>query len=297
MPISPNPFTAEASSDAEDATLAQSAAQGDYDALEQLVQRHQDWIYNLALRMKLNPYDAADLAQEALLRIVTRIAQFEGRSGFRTWAYRIVTNCFLDSKRGRLEQAIVSFDQYGIELDELPLQDLSLSPELEPERHLILEEAKVGCMLGMLLCLSREQRLAYVLGEIFEAPSEVAGEILGVSAATFRKRLERARMDLTQFMNNKCGLMNEANPCRCARKTAVFIQQGWVDPHRLKFVGTHLQKIKQEVPQACKQVESITSEAYGTLFRNHPFHQGPDVAQELSRLLEDPQTQATFQLN
>ena len=78
----------------------------------------------------LSPADA-DVAQEALLRVITRIGQYEGRSSFRTWAYRIVMNCFLDAKRGRLEGVITSFRGYGEELDKLPLEELEEPPSAE----------------------------------------------------------------------------------------------------------------------------------------------------------------------
>ena len=79
----------------------------------ELLERHQSWVYAIALRMVREPADAADLAQEALLRVVTRISQFAGRSSFRTWAYRIVVNCFLDAKRSRSEQFFAGFVRYG----------------------------------------------------------------------------------------------------------------------------------------------------------------------------------------
>ena len=72
-----NPFLAEASNDVEDGALAASAASGDKEALEELVRRHQGWVYNIAIRMVVSPDDAADITQEALLRIVTRIAPSE----------------------------------------------------------------------------------------------------------------------------------------------------------------------------------------------------------------------------
>ena len=75
----------------------------------------------------------------------------------------------------------------------------------------------------MLLCLDREQRLIYVLGEIFGVTDTVGAELLDTSPDNFRQRLARARRDLHSFMNDKCGLVNQANPCRCARKTAGFI--------------------------------------------------------------------------
>ena len=179
----------------EDVTLCAQAVSGNAKALTMLVKKHQRWVYNVALRLVLSPTDAEDLAQESWIRIVTRLSQFQGKSAFRTWAYRIVFNRFMDGKRRKLEQAITTFSDYGQELDQIPLATLKLPTELEPYQTLIVEDAKVGCMLGMLLCLSREQRIVYVLGEIFEAPSAVAAEILEITPATFRKRLERARRD------------------------------------------------------------------------------------------------------
>ena len=292
MTTSPNPLQAVETQD--DAALAIAAAAGESAALDQLVRCHQRWIYNVALRFMLNPSDAHDLAQEAMVRIVTRIGQFEGRSAFRTWAYRIVANCFVDSKRGGLENAIQSFESYGAELDSLPLQTL---PQDLPDRPLLIQEAKIGCMLGMLLCLSREQRLAYILGEIFEASSEVAAEILEISPAAFRKRLQRARADLVAFMNDKCGLLNPDNPCRCEKKTKAFIDAGWVDPNQRKFAAPQLQTVEAFAPSAARRLDDLIESQYAALFRDHPMYEGPDLTRGLAALLEDAETRQVFQLD
>ena len=291
-----NPFLAESSSDGADAALAVSAAAGNREDLEELVRRHQGWIYNIAIRMVVHPEDAADITQEALLRIVTRIAQFEGRSSFRTWAYRIVANCFLDTKRRPIEKMVQGFGAYGEELDRLGLEELRLSKELEPERAYIVEEAKVGCMVGMLLCLSREQRIVYILGEIFETPSELGAEILEISPANFRQRLTRARTDLHNFMNEKCGLVNTANPCRCPKKTTAFIREGYVNPKSLMFAGSHLTYIESQGEDRSKRLERLVDRAYGNLFRSHPFQQGPDMATALQDIMRDAETREVLDL-
>jgi RNA polymerase sigma factor (sigma-70 family) len=280
-----NPFRAAAEEDRGDVQLALAAAAGDRLALEALVRKHQRWIYAIAVRMMLNPADAADVAQEALLRVITRIGQFEGRASFRTWAYRIVANCFLDARRGRLEGVVTGFAGYGHELDRLPLEELE--GPASAERALLVEEAKLGCMLGMLLCLDREQRLVFVLGEIFECPSPLAAEILEVTAAAFRKRLERARADLTSFMQDQCGLMNAANPCRCERKTKAFVAAGWVDPRSLKFTSAHVRRVREDAPRRGRALDVVYHERAAWLFREHPMLDGPDVAARLASLLED----------
>ena len=95
-----NPF-ADNSPDHEDHILVLRARSGDRAALEDLVQRHQGWIYNIAVRMLYHPQDAEDATQEILIKVLTRLSSFEGRSSFRTWLYRIVVNHVLNMKRGR----------------------------------------------------------------------------------------------------------------------------------------------------------------------------------------------------
>ena len=279
-----HPLREPAERDRADGTLALRAAAGDRAALAELLEHHQPWVYAIALRMTREPVDAADLAQEALLRVVTRISQFGGRSSFRTWAYRIVVNCFLDAKRSRSEQFFTSFVRYGHELDRLGLAEPKLDPVAQADQELIFEEVKIGCMLGMLLCLTREQRMAFILGAIFEVPSETAGEVLGLSPEAFRKRVERARADLTSFMNAKCGLVNPDNPCRCPKKTAALIREGWVDPEKLRFVDRRFQQASHEAPRLSKHFEELVAAAPDDLFRSHPRGDGPDFAKELVRL-------------
>lgn len=294
--MTPNPFTSNEDDDREDTVLATKAASGDKQALDSLVRRHQAWVYNIARRMMLNPADAADVTQEALIRVVTRIAQFEGKAAFRTWAYRIIVNTMLNAKRGGIESQFTGFDDYGAELDRLPLEPLVLSDEFEPERRLVIEEAKNGCMLGMLMCLNREQRIAYILGEIFEAPSDIGAAILDISAAAFRKRLERARNDLIAFMTDKCGLVNKNNPCRCEKKATSFIAAGWVDPENRKFAPTHLNELKQRAPVAAEALDDFMEQEYATLFRDHPNYEAPDLTAHLTKLLSNPEAKRVLDL-
>jgi hypothetical protein len=84
--------------------------------------------------------------------------------------------------------------------------------------NLLATEAMLSCTSGMLLCLDREQRLSYILGAIFEVSDTVAAVVLQISPENFRQRPARARRDLRNFMNDMCGLVKQANPCRCAKK-------------------------------------------------------------------------------
>src|SRR5215510_15699850 len=206
-----NPFVDHAPTDLEDRALVARARSGSREALEDLVRRHQGWIYNIAVRMLAHPHDAEDATQEILLKAVTRLSSFEDRSSFRTWLYRIAVNHVLNMQRGRVEQAALGFPAYGAALDTTP--DLELPDPRTPsaEVRLLVTEAMLSCVSGMLLCLDREQRLTYILGGIFGVTDTVAAELLEISSENFRQRLARARRDLHNFMNDKCGLVNRAN--------------------------------------------------------------------------------------
>ena len=282
-----NPFADNAPTDLEDRALVARARSGSREALEELVRRHQGWIYNIAVRMLYHPHDAEDATQEILIKAVTRLSSFEGRSSFRTWLYRIVVNHVLNMKRGRVEQTSISFRSYGHELDNTPDLDLPDPSSAPADVHLLVTEAMISCVSGMLLCLDREQRLTYILGEIFGVTDTVAAELLEISGENFRQRLARARRDLHNFMNDKCGLVNRANPCRCAKKTRGFIQAGHVDPEHLLFARDHIRQVREVVPQTYEAIRTLDDQC-ADIYRQHPFYESPDLVPMLRRLFESP---------
>jgi RNA polymerase sigma factor (sigma-70 family) len=285
-----SPLAEPAPFDLEDGTLVAQARGGDRDALEALVRRHQPWIYNIAVRMLAHPQDAEDATQEVLIKALTRLSSFEGRSGFRTWLYRIVVNHVLNAKRGRREPAGLTLGCYGHGLDNTPDLDLPDQRDVPADVRLLVDEARIGCTSGMLLCLDREQRAIYVLGEIFGVTDTVGAELLTIGPDTFRQRLARARRDLHNFMNDKCGLVNPSNPCRCARKTRGFMQAGYVDPDNLLFARERIRQVS-EVAMTKAAVLTTLDMQCGEIFRQHPFYESPDLVPALRRLLASPEFQ------
>jgi RNA polymerase sigma factor (sigma-70 family) len=262
------------------------ARSGDRQALEDLVQRHQAWIYNIAVRMLYHPQDAEDATQEILIKVLTRLSSFEGRSSFRTWLYRIVVNHVLNMKRGRVEvqHESIDFAAYGAALDAMPDLELADLKATSAETDLLVTEEMLSCTLGMLLCLDREQRLTFILGAVFEVSDTIAAEVLEITPDNFRQRLARARRDLRNFMNDKCGLVNQANPCRCAKKTRGFIQAGYVDPENLLFVRERIGEVREAAPMVHEALSTL-DEKCAEIFRGHPFYKAPDLAPMLRRLV------------
>jgi RNA polymerase sigma factor (sigma-70 family) len=282
-----NPFADQAPSDQEDQALVLCAQSGDREAVEALVRRHQAWIYNLAVRMLAHPQDAEDATQDILIKALTRLAAFEGRSSFRTWLYRIVVNHVLNMQRGCLEPAAMTFSDYGQCLDNTPDLDLPDPRSVPADVRLLVDEARISCTSGMLLCLDRAQRVIYILGAIFEVTDAVGAELLEISRENFRQRLARARRDLRNFMHDKCGLVNRANPCRCAKKTRGFMQAGYVDPEHLVFAREHLDQVREVVPTTSTAIATL-DEQYAAIYRQHPFYEPPDLVQALRRLIDSP---------
>jgi RNA polymerase sigma factor (sigma-70 family) len=282
-----NPLADDAPTDAEDQALVARARSGERQALEALVDRHQPWIYNIAVRMLYHPQDAEDATQEILVKALTALASFEGRSRFRTWLYRIVVNHVLNTKRGRREPQALTFACYSHGLDATPDFDPPDDHALPVDVRLLVAEARITCTAGMLLCLDRGQRLAYILGDIFDVSDVVGAELLDISRENFRQRLARARRDLHSFMNDKCGLVNRANPCRCAKKTRGFIEAGYVDPARLLFARERIERVREVAGTKTDALATLDDQC-AEIFRRHPFHESPDLVPALRRLLQGP---------
>jgi RNA polymerase sigma factor (sigma-70 family) len=270
--------------DAADRALVERAAAGERSAVEDLVRRHQAWVYNIAARMLGHPHDAEDATQEILIKAITRLSSFERRSSFRTWLYRIVVNHVLNMKRGRLEPESLTFSCYAHGLDNTPDLDPPDQASVPVDVRLLVDEARISCTSGMLLCLDRAQRLVYILGEIFEVSDALGAELLEISRENFRQRLARARRDLHNFMNDKCGLVDPANPCRCEKKTRGFIQAGYVDPTNLVFARARIRQVQEVLPQTYEALATLDAQC-ARVFREHPFYDAPDIVPVLRRLL------------
>jgi RNA polymerase sigma factor (sigma-70 family) len=203
----------------EDARLA---INGNRAALERVVRALQGDIYGLALRMLCNREDAEDATQEILVRIVTRLSQFDFRSKLTTWAYRVAINYILDVRKSAVERLQLSFERFSEDLT----AGLGAEAPPETEHSLLIEEVKVACTLGMLQCLDRPHRLAYVLGEILEMSGPEAAEVLDIEPALFRKRLQLARESILNFTRRYCGLASDSAPCTCNRQMPAALRAG-----------------------------------------------------------------------
>jgi RNA polymerase sigma factor (sigma-70 family) len=261
-----DPFASDASS--VDLDLVRRAAAGSKEALSGLVARHHSYVFNIAMKMFGRREDAEDLTQEVFVKVITALQTFKGDSEFRTWLYRITVNHFLRTRRRAMELHITdgAFEQYFDTVAAIPDDDAP--GEIGGAA---VEELRLRCTTGMLMCFDREQRLTFILGAMFAVPHEIGAEILEISVANFRVRLHRARNDLYSWMNNRCGLINQANPCRCRKKTRALVDSGLVDPRRLVFNADHVARMEDVSKRHAGTAMETVERLHESVFLAHPF--------------------------
>jgi RNA polymerase sigma factor (sigma-70 family) len=283
--ISPNPFDESIAAGTADLELVRAGVAGNQTALEELVRRHQGWIFNLAVRMVVDLHDAEDVTQEILVKLISNLGSFQGRSQFRTWLYRIAVNHLLTMQRRKRESPQLTFAQLGQAIDGIPDGELPDAATVPVDLPLLVQETKIICTMGMLLCLDRRQRLVFTLGEMFGVSDGLGAELLEITPDHFRQLLSRARRDLLNFMSNKCGLVDPANPCRCARKTRALIAAGHVDPGNLRFASERLAKIQSSAENRLRTLEGALEERMAAVFREQPLLPVQDQVERLRRVL------------
>lgn len=247
---------------------------GNKAALEKLIKTHHQFIYNVALKLFLSPEDARDATQEVLIKVITRLKTFEGNSQFRTWLYRIVINHFLNTQASKEKKV-----QNGLQ----SLAGFAEEPEPDEISEAVKEEVRILCSTAMLMCLDREQRLLYIIGEVFEANHHLGAELFDLSPANYRVKLHRAKTDLHQFVQQKCGLINPDNPCRCRKKAKKLVAEGVVDVDEMVFNRDFQQTIAEVVRSKKDSVSDRIQFELKDLFHHSPFQ----IKKELDDLLHD----------
>jgi RNA polymerase sigma-70 factor (ECF subfamily) len=175
-----------------EAELVRQAQRGDTEAFAALMTLHERFVYNLALRSLGNPDEAADAAQDALVRAWTGLPEFRGDSQFRTWLYRIVVNlCINRSPRLRKDLDALTHDEFP----ELPSPETVAARVEQRELHAMVhrEVERLPERYRLLVSLRYQHDLSYEeIASLLDLP-------LGtVKTGLFRAK-ERLRESLTVY--------------------------------------------------------------------------------------------------
>jgi len=96
--------------------------------------------------------------------------------------------------------------------------------------------------------------------------------------------------------NDQCGLVNSANPCRCAKKTDAFIQAGFVNPQKLLFARERVIRVREVAEKTLDNLDDLQT-AFAEVHRDHPFHEPPDFVAALRSLIDSADFKSTLELD
>ena len=192
-----------------------------------------------------------------------------------------------------MEDRWENFEDFAHELNAIPSPELTL--EEEQEQVLRTKTARNRCMSGMLICLTREQRLIYLLGDVFSIDHTIGAEIFNVSKDNFRKKLSRTRKEFHAFMNQQCGLVKKENPCRCSKKAKAMEAAGKMRTDAKLFDPTYSATIAKFAESVSDEVADIVDRKYIEFFQNHPTKEDFGVDTVIEELLNDQDLHKYFE--
>lgn len=174
-----------------DEQLLAQAGGGCPQSLEELFRRYRSVAYRIAYRLLGNEADALDAVQEAFVKALTHLPSFQGRSSFKTWLLRVVSNAAMDFGRKRGRQEALSMDalssRHREELEPMVPADSGRELERADLRHKLQEALRQ---------LPAAQRQTFVLHAEAELSYREVAEVLGISIGTVMSRLYYARQKL-----------------------------------------------------------------------------------------------------
>lgn len=178
--------------------LVQKVLDGEERYFNDLISRYENQIYQYALRMCGNPADAEDIFQETFLNAFRALDKFRGDSKFSTWLYRIANNsCLMKRRKSKfapdqelsLEDIVID---KGIEKD-----FVSNSPTSSPIKNILTDEFR-EILQEILLELPKKYRQTFILADLQGFRGQEIADILGITVASVKSRLHRARLFLRE---------------------------------------------------------------------------------------------------
>jgi len=187
----------------DDAVLVEQCQQGDSTAMERLILKYQNRLYNVILRMCGNPDDAAELTQETFVKVIENIDRFKGRSSFYTWAFRIAVNLTLNYRQRSTRLGYRSLDaednehsaQARAQLKELLSDGSSPDPAGVAANKELCE-----LVVKALTKLDDAQKAVVVLRDIEGMNYNQIAKVLDIELGTVKSRLSRARSNLRKIL-------------------------------------------------------------------------------------------------
>lgn len=178
--------------------LIEKAKNGDIEAFENLIRQSEKIVYNIAYRMLNNSEDVKDISQEVFIKVYKNLKNFDEKSTFSTWIYRIAVNTCIDEMRKRKGKQTISIEEDiqqedGTVKKQIPIQTKT------PEEDYIKKEQKEE-LLSAVEELSQTHKTVLTLRDLEGFSYAEIAEITETSVGTVKSRLSRAREQLKNIL-------------------------------------------------------------------------------------------------
>ena len=187
----------------DDSVLVEQCQRDDTAAMERLILKYQDRIYNVILKICANTDDAAELTQETFVKIIENIDKFEKRSSFYTWAFRIAVNLTISYCKRNVKLGFRSLDDEGNNKTEQARKTLRdfLVNDKASDPAIIVQNKEIGQIITeTLMKLDEPQRSLIVLRDIEGMDYAQIAKVFNTKLGTIKSRLSRARSNLRDIL-------------------------------------------------------------------------------------------------
>jgi RNA polymerase sigma-70 factor (ECF subfamily) len=180
------------------ALLVARAKGGDPQAFDALVRRYRRRIFALALHLSGSESDADDIVQDVFVRAYRAMHEFEGRSEFFTWVYRLTMNRAFDARRARARRGEASIDEYDPRIE----RSIEVDAPNNPQRAAELRQTYAR-VLRALDALPPDMCATVVLVALQGLSNSEAAVVQGCSRGTIGWRLHEGRKKLLEALSDK----------------------------------------------------------------------------------------------
>lgn len=183
-----------------DKELVSEFKAGDVSAFEQLLERHEERVYSLALRITRNQEDAEEVLQDVFTSVYKKIDLFEGKAAFSSWVYRITANTSFMLLRKRRQRPTVSIEDLPLNLKR---QKMEKTDSLNLDAFSCCYNSELQEVIAKALKkIPAEYRDVFVLRDIDGMSNQEVGETLKLSIPAVKSRLHRARIMLKKRLQD-----------------------------------------------------------------------------------------------
>ena len=175
---------------------------GDADRIRRALEELTASAFAFAKKVCGNSDDAEDIAQETMIQLAPTLQNFSDARGLGVWLYKVAkTRCLMSRRSSKFAPArTLSLDELTPSPDETSA--LADTPWRVNPEELVLREELRSHLERAILSLPQHYRLVLVLRDMEQMDTEEAARVLGISAATVRMRLHRARVYLRNELGN-----------------------------------------------------------------------------------------------